>query len=75
MTLDAVPLDVPVRVTGCSALSAPDRDRLAGLGLRPGASVVKLLKTPLRDPIECLVGTQLLAIEARLMPLIRVELA
>jgi Fe2+ transport system protein FeoA len=74
MTLDAVPLDVPVRVTACTGLSAPDRDRLAGLGLRPGVSVVKLLKTPLRDPIECLVGTQLLAIEARLLHQIRVEL-
>jgi Fe2+ transport system protein FeoA len=75
MTLDAVPLDVPVRVTGCGGLAAADRDRLAGLGLRPGVAVVKLLRTPLRDPIECLVGSQLLALEIRLLPLIRVELA
>lgn len=75
MTLDAVPLDVPVRVLACAGLPAADRDRLAGLGLRPGVSVVKLLKTPLRDPIECLVGSQLLALELRLLPHIRVELA
>ena len=75
MTLDGVPLDVPVRVLGCAGLAAADRDRLAGLGLRPGVSVVKLMKTPLRDPIECLVGSQLLAIEVRLLAHIRVELA
>jgi len=75
MTLDAVPLDVPVRVLGCGGLTITDRDRLAGLGLRPGVSVVKILSTPLRDPIECLVGSQLLAIEARLLSHIRVELA
>lgn len=75
MTLDAVPLDVPVRVLGYAGLSAFDKDRLSGLGLRPGVSVVKILKTPLRDPIECLVGSQLLALEARLLPHIRVEAA
>lgn len=75
MTLDAVPLDVTVRVLSVAGLSAHDRDRLAGLGLRPGVSVVKILKTPLRDPIECLVGSQLLALEARLLPSIRVEAA
>ena len=75
MTLDAVPLDVSVRVVACTGLAAADRDRLAGLGLRPGVSIVKLLKTPLRDPIECLVGSQLLAIETRLLAQIRVELA
>ncbi len=73
MTLDVVPLDVPVRVLGCAGLSASDRDRLDGLGLRPGVSVVKILKTPLRDPVECLVGSQLLAIEVRLLHHIRVE--
>jgi Fe2+ transport system protein FeoA len=73
MTLDTVPLDIPVRVLGYAGLGAFDRDRLAGLGLRPGVSVVKILKTPLRDPIECLVGSQLLALEVRLLPHIRVE--
>ncbi len=74
MTLDAVPLDIPVRVLGCSGLAAFDRERLAGMGLRPGVSVVKILKTPLRDPVECLVGSQLLAIETRLLAHIRVEI-
>jgi Fe2+ transport system protein FeoA len=73
MTLDALPFDVPVRVAGYSSLSVFDKDRLSGLGLRPGVSVVKILKTPLQDPVECLVGSQLLAIEARLLPHIRVE--
>lgn len=73
MTLDEVALDVPVRVLGWTGMDPADKDRLGGLGLRPGVSVVKLLKTPLQDPIECLVGTQLLALEARLLPHIRVE--
>lgn len=75
MTLEALPFNVQVRVTGYAALSVFDKDRLSGLGLRPGVTVVKILKTPLQDPIECLVGTQLLAIEARLLPHIRVEAA
>jgi len=73
MTLDALPMDVPVRVTSLSGLSAFDKDRLSGLGLRPGVAVIKILKTPLQDPVECLVGSQLLAIEARLLSHIRVE--
>jgi Fe2+ transport system protein FeoA len=73
MTLDTVPLDVPVRVLGYAALGTLDKERLAGLGLRPGVSVVKILKTPLQDPVECLVGSQLLALEARLLTHIRVE--
>lgn len=73
MNLEAVAMDVPVRVLGYAGLSVFDKDRLSGLGLRPGVSVTKILKTPLRDPIECLVGSQLLAIEARLLPHIRVE--
>jgi Fe2+ transport system protein FeoA len=73
MTLDAVPFDIPVRVLGCADLAVSDKERLAGLGLRPGVSVVKILKTPLHDPIECLVGSQLLAVEVRLLPQIQVE--
>ena len=73
MNLEALPFDVPVRVVGYSSLSVFDKDRLAGLGMRPGVSVTKILKTPLQDPVECLVGSQLLAIEARLLPHIRVE--
>ena len=75
MTLDALALGVPARVLGYAGLAAFDKDRLAGLGLRPGVSVVKVLKTPLRDPVECLVGSQLLAIETRLLTHIRVEAA
>ncbi len=73
MTLDAVPLGVPVRVTTLTGLTAHDRDSLAGLGLRTGVSVTKIMKTPLQDPVECLVGTQLLALEARLLRHIKVE--
>lgn len=73
MTLEQVALDVPVRVQALSGMTESDRVRLAGLGLRPGVNVTKVLKTPLRDPVECLVGTQLLAVEARLLRHIRVE--
>ncbi len=73
MTLDSVAMGVPVLVSGFSGIDELDKTRLTGLGLRPGVAVTKILKAPLRDPIECLVGTQLLAIEARLLPRIRVE--
>lgn len=75
MTLDAAALDVPVRITGFTDLDDSERTRLAGLGLRPGTALTKILRTPLRDPVECLVGSQLLAVEARLLPRIRVEAA
>jgi len=75
MTLDAVPLGVPVRVAALTGITVPDRDSLAGLGLRTGVSVMKIMKTPVQDPIECLVGTQLLALEARLLRHIKVEAA
>ena len=73
MTLDEIELDVPVRVLGFAGIGDVDKIRLTGLGLRPGVSVTKILRTPLRDPVECLVGAQLLAIEARLLAQIRVE--
>ena len=73
MTLESVGFSVPVLVTGFAGLSEIDQTRLDGLGLRLGVTVTKILKTPLQDPIECLVGTQLLAIEARLLPRVRVE--
>ncbi|MBI5246141.1 MAG: ferrous iron transport protein A [Elusimicrobia bacterium] len=75
MTLESVALGLPVRVSGFSGMGESDKTRLTGLGLRPGVTVTKILKTPLRDPIECLVGTQLLAVEARLLAQIRVETA
>jgi Fe2+ transport system protein FeoA len=75
MTLDEVALDVPVRIVSFSALDESERGRLSGLGIRVGARITKLMPTPLRDPVECLVGPQLLALERRLLKLIRVEAA
>ena len=74
MTLDTVALEVPVRVVGL-ALDDAERGRLSGLGLRVGATITKILPTPLRDPIACLVDSQILALERRLLALIRVEAA
>lgn len=73
MTLDTVALGRPARVVSFAGMSDADEVRLGGLGLRPGVSVTKILLTPLRDPVECLVGAQLLAIEKRLLKQIRVE--
>ena len=73
MTLDSVALGVPVRVVGFAGMSDSDEIRLGGLGLRAGVPVTKILVTPLRDPVECLVGSQLLAVETRLLRHIRVE--
>ena len=73
MTLETIAQDVPARITGFKGLGELDKTQLGGLGLRPGVMVTKILRMPLGDPIECLVGTQLLALEARLLPLIRVE--
>ncbi|MFI5347315.1 MAG: ferrous iron transport protein A [Elusimicrobiota bacterium] len=73
MTLDEVALKVPVRIVGFTVLDESQRAQLSGLGLRAGATVTKLMFTPLRDPVECLVGPQLLALERRLLGLIRVE--
>lgn len=75
MTLDAIALDVPARVRSLAGLADGDRARLDALGLRPGVSVTKILRAPLKDPVECLVGSQLMAIEARLLPLIGVDSA
>ena len=72
MTLDQAGWGVPLRVRALT-LEAVEQARLSGLGLRPGARVVKLMATPLRDPVECLVGPQLLALERRLLALISVE--
>ncbi len=73
MTLDQVALDVPVRIVELVSLDASEKGRLSGLGLRAGALITKLMPTPLRDPVECLVGPQLLALELRLLRRIRVE--
>lgn len=73
MRLDEVAYGAPVRVVGFPGMDAADEAVLAGLGMRPGVGVTKILRAPLRDPIECLVGSQLLAVEARLMREIAVE--
>lgn len=74
MTLDEAALDAPLVIAGfLPAVGEVERARLSGLGLRPGVSVVKLMPTPLRDPVECLVGSQLLALNRRLLSRIRVE--
>lgn len=73
MTLDLVAMGSPVKVSGFRGLSPSDEARLGGLGLRRGSSVTKVLRTPLRDPVECLVGAQLLALEHWLLERIVVE--
>ena len=73
MTLAEMPLQLTVRISGFRTLSESQRCRLGALGLREGTSVTKLLRTPLRDPIECLVGPQLLALESWLLEHIEVE--
>lgn len=74
-TLDDAPWNAPLRVTGFSGVPDAERARLAGMGLHVGETVVKLLAAPLGDPIECLVGQQLLALEKGLVARIRVEAA
>lgn len=73
MTLAQVSLATPVRVLGFDALSETEKMRLSSLGLREGAPITKLLRTPLRDPIECLVGPQLVTIDSWLLDRILVE--
>lgn len=75
MTLDEAALDVPVRITGFAAMDAAEKGRLSGMGVREGAVITKLIPTPLKDPVECLVGPQLLALERRLLKRIEVEAA
>lgn len=73
MTLDSAAFGVPVRVAGLEGLDETEAARLSGLGLRLGAGVTKIMPTPLRDPVACLVGSQILAIERRLLALVRVS--
>jgi Fe2+ transport system protein FeoA len=75
MTLDEAALRVPLKITGFTALDDAELARLSGVGLRAGAPIVKLMPTPLQDPVECLVGPQLLALERRLLARIVVEAA
>lgn len=73
MTLDEVALEVPVKVVKLAARNASEQARLSGLGLRAGTTITKVMPTPLRDPVACLVGPQLLALERRLLASIHVE--
>lgn len=73
MTLSEATLEAPLRVSGFRGLDEAERARLAGMGLREGSPIVKLLRTPLRDPVECLVGPQLVAIDGWLLERILVE--
>lgn len=74
MTMDQVGLQIPARVTGFNGLAEAEIFRLSSHGLGIGTVLTKLLATPLRDPIECLAGTQLIALEAALLGKILVEL-
>jgi Fe2+ transport system protein FeoA len=73
MTLEKAAWNLPVRVSGFSGMADAERARLAGMGLHVGETVVKLLAAPLGDPVECLVGQQLLALDKTLVARIRVE--
>lgn len=75
MTLASLALGVPARVAAVDGLPEEEALRLGALGLQPGASITKLLLTPLRDPVECLVDGQLLALSSALMSRILVEAA
>lgn len=75
MTLASLKLGVRARVTALDGLPEEEALRLASLGLFPGATITKLLPTPLRDPVECLVDGQLLAVSSALMSRITVEAA
>lgn len=73
-TLADAAWNAPVRVSGfAGSVGESDKARLAGMGLHVGETVVKLLASPLGDPIECLVGQQLLALEKSLVARIKVE--
>jgi Fe2+ transport system protein FeoA len=75
MTLDQVALGVSSRIIGLDSIGEEERARLSGLGIRMGVHVTKIIPTPLQDPVECLVGHQLLALERRLLRHIQVEAA
>lgn len=74
MTLDRLEMRKPAVVSGFRDLSPAQQARLAGFGLRRGASIEKVVRTPLRDPVECLVGPQLVALDRWLLERIVVAL-
>ena len=73
MTLATLAMDTQARITGFGGITEVEELRLSGLGLREGQIITKILRTPLRDPVECLVGPQLIALEASLLEHILVE--
>ena len=75
MTLDQAALDHKTRIVRFDSLAQAECLRLSAMGVRQGAEVTKILRTPLRDPVECLVDSQLLALEAWHLPHIVVEAA
>ena len=73
MTLDEVAIGRPARILALTGPDESELSRMTGLGLRLGATITKLVMTPLQDPVECLVGPQLLTIERRILRRIEVE--
>lgn len=73
VTLAEVEFEKSVQVLRLDEVEDAEAARLHAMGLRAGATVTKVLKLPLRDPVECLVGPQLLAIESWLLERIVVE--
>lgn len=75
MTLDKAAMEQPYKIVGFETLDDEHKLRLSAVGLREEAVITKLLHTPLKDPVECLVGPQLLALDAWLLGRIRVAAA
>ena len=73
MTLDKAAMATPYRIVSFDALAEDHRLRLSAVGVCEEAVITKLLHTPLMDPVECLVGPQLLTLEAWLLGRIRVS--
>jgi len=75
VTLEEAGFGVSLRIESVELPDAAEKARLSGVGLRAGAAVVKIMPTPLKDPVSCKVGAQLLALERRLLRRIRVSLS
>lgn len=73
MTLANAAMETPVKIVGFSSLGEADQMRLSAFGVHEEATITKLLHTPLKDPVECLVGPQLLALDAWLLDRILVS--
>lgn len=74
MTLDQAAFQQACRIVSFDGDDA-EIARLTDFGLIDGATVTKIQATPLRDPVSCLVGTQLIALQRRILRRIRVEAA